>query len=358
MNPNEQKLNYPWADTLPPAGSSLEVAPGVRWLRMPLPFALDHINLWLLRDQIEGREGWTIVDCGVARPEVRELWEQVFQNELEGLPVLRVIVTHMHPDHVGLADWLCQRWNAPLWISMTDYATARLWSGTGGRQTGAEAGGPNGVAAEAHFVRHGLQDEKAREQIRSRGDYYPSMVPSVPERFVRLMDGQRVVIAGRPWRLIVGYGHAPEHMSLYCEELKVLISGDMLLPRISTNISVFDTEPFANPLPLYLNSLLSYQDLAPDTLVLPSHGKPFRGMHERIRQQQEHHAERLEEVLEACAQPCTAADILPVLFHRKLDSHQMTFAMGEAIAHLHALYFDDRLRREMGEDGVYRFQRI
>ncbi len=357
MNPNEQKLVYPWAEALPEPGRSLEVAPGVRWLRMPLPFALDHINLWLLRDEIDGRQGWTIVDAGVARAEVRALWEQVFEHELQGLPVLRVIVTHMHPDHVGLADWLCRRWEAPLWMSMTDYTVARLWSGAASQPNG-EAGGPNGISAEAHFVRHGLQDEQARAQIRSRGDYYPSMVPSVPERFVRLMDGQAVTIAGRPWRLIVGYGHAPEHMSLYSPDLQVLISGDMLLPRISTNVSVFDTEPLANPLPLYLKSLDSYQDLAPDTLVLPSHGKPFRGMHERIRQQQEHHAERLDEVLLACVEPCSAADILPVLFHRKLDSHQMTFAMGEAIAHLHALYFDARLRRSEDEGGVLRFQRI
>lgn len=353
MNPNELKLEYPWQDTLPAAGKTIAVADGVRWVRMPLPFALDHINLWLLRDEIEGRQGWTVVDTGVARPEVKELWNQIFEQELDGLPVLRVLVTHMHPDHVGLADWICQRWQAPLWMSMTDYSVARLWSSPAQEKN--HGGGANGAAAEAHFVRHGLQDETARQQIRERGSYYPNLVPSVPARFQRLMHGDQVSIGGRDWQVIVGYGHAPEHVSLYCASLRVLISGDMLLPRISTNVSVFDYEPQANPLPLYLRSLREYDSLAADTLVLPSHGKPFKGMHERVRQQWEHHAERLQEVLEACATPQTAADLLPVLFRRKLDSHQLTFAMGEALAHVHALYFDGKLKRLLGEDGVYRF---
>ncbi|HUH58563.1 MAG TPA: MBL fold metallo-hydrolase, partial [Candidimonas sp.] len=154
------------------------------------------------------------------------------------------------------------------------------------------------------------------------------------------------------------YGHAPEHASLYSDTLQVLISGDMLLPRISTNVSVFDFEPQANPLPLYLNSLRAYDDLPEDTLVLPSHGRPFRGTHERIAQQHAHHAERLSEVLSACHEPRSTTDIVPVLFRRKLDLHQLTFAMGEALAHLHALYFDDQLERIVGDDGVIRFRRI
>jgi glyoxylase-like metal-dependent hydrolase (beta-lactamase superfamily II) len=322
---------------------------------MPLPFALDHINLWLLRDEMDGREGWTIIDCGVARNEVKALWEQVFANVLEGLPVLRVIATHMHPDHVGLANWLCETWQAPLWMSMTDYAVARLWSLR--TPDGLSPGGPTGASAVAHFARHGLTDPQSQDHLRARENYYPTLVPAVPRAFTRLMNGQNVLIGGREWRIIVGYGHAPEHVSLYCHALQVLVSGDMLLPRISTNISVFDFEPMGNPLPLYLNSLRAYDDLSQDTLVLPSHGKPFRGMHERIRQQHEHHALRLDEVLAACAEPRSAHDILPVLFRRQLDMHQMTFAMGEAIAHLHALYFDGKLRRMAGDDGVLRFQR-
>ncbi|QIM70821.1 MBL fold metallo-hydrolase [Bordetella trematum] len=350
MNPNEQKLQYPWGDQQPEPGHALEVAPGVKWIRMPLPFALDHINLWLLRDEQDGRQGWTIVDCGISRNEVKELWQQVFERELDGLPVLRVLVTHMHPDHMGLADWLCQRWQAPLWISMTDFMVASLWSGRGNSAAGGEG-------AVAHFARHGLVDLEAQEQIRQRSGYYPNLVPSVPASYRRVMDGDMIRIGAHVWRAISGYGHAPEHMAFFCADLNVLISGDMVLPRISTNVSVFDYEPEANPLPLYLRSLNAYGDLPQDTLVLPAHGRPFRGLHERIAQQHSHHADRLDEVMQACREaPCSAADIVPVLFRRKLDLHQLTFAMGEALAHLHALYFEGRLARQADPDGVLRFR--
>ena len=355
MNPNEHQLQYPFADTQPGPGRALEVAEGVKWIRMPLPFALDHINLWLLRDEIDGRQGWTIVDCGVSRSEVKALWEQVFEQALDGLPVLRVVVTHMHPDHLGLAYWLCERWQAPLAISMTDYMTGRLWSrlATAPEEQVRAAG----EMAVAHFLSHGLKDEDAKAKIRERGKYYPSLVPDVPANFNRLMHGDVLTIGGRDWQIIVGYGHAPEHVSLYCSTLGLLISGDMVLPRISTNVSVFEFEPEANPLPLYLKSLRAYDSLPRDTVVLPSHGRPFQGLHERIAQQHSHHGERLEEVLDACRKaPCSAADIVPIMFHRELDAHQLTFAMGEALAHLHALYYDKALVRERGADGVYRFR--
>jgi glyoxylase-like metal-dependent hydrolase (beta-lactamase superfamily II) len=169
------------------------------------------------------------------------------------------------------------------------------------------------------------------------------------------MHGTELSVNGHIWQAIVGYGHAPEHMSFYCADKKVLISGDMVLPRISTNISVFDYEPMGNPLPLYLNSLDAYGHLPADTLVLPSHGRPFKGLHERIAQQQSHHADRLAEVFTACVVPQSTADILPLMFKRKLDLHQTTFAMGEAAAHLHALYFEGKLSRELCADGIIRF---
>lgn len=355
MNPNEQKLSYPFGDALPKPGQALTVADGLRWIRMPLPFALDHINLWLMRDEIDGREGWTVVDCGVSRDEVKVLWEQVFEQALDGLPVLRVIATHMHPDHLGLAYWLCERWQAPLWISMSDYMTGRLWSRLASAPE--EQVRAAGEASVAHFMRHGLKDADAQTKIRQRGRYYPSLVPEVPASFRRMMHGDVIPIGGRNWQVITGYGHSPEHVSLFCDTLQVLISGDMVLPRISTNVSVFDFEPEANPLPLYLKSLRGYDALPHDTLVLPSHGRPFRGLHERIEQQVTHHGERLQEVLDACRQsPCSAADIVPVMFRRELDAHQLTFAMGEALAHLHALYFEKALVREMDAEGVYRFR--
>jgi glyoxylase-like metal-dependent hydrolase (beta-lactamase superfamily II) len=354
MNALEQQLTYPLGDALPAPGTTLEIAPGVRWVRMALPFALDHINLWLLRDAIDGREGWTVVDCCIDRPESRTQWEQVFANALDGLPILRVVVTHMHPDHIGLAHWLCERWSTPdwpcrLWISGTDYNAARIASQS--------TTGFGGEGAAEFFRSHGLADPEALDKIRARASYYPSMVPAVPRSFRRLQDGDRLAIGGRTWTCISGHGHAPEHIALHCEELNILISGDMVLPRISTNISVYDVEPESNPLQLFLASIDKFLALPAKTLVLPSHGKPFTGLHERISQLHAHHRERLAEVLQACiARPATAAEMLPVLFKRPLDLHQTTFAMGEAVAHLHALWFDGQLRRERGADGVWRFR--
>jgi len=348
-NADESKLAYPLGDTLPAAGQVLDVAPGVRWLRMPLPFALDHINLWLLRDRAEdGREGWAVVDCGVANDATRAAWEQVFEHHLDGLPVLRVIVTHMHPDHIGNAHWLTERWGCRLWISATDWYAARLAS-----QSTTGFGGDD---AAAFFAEHGLVDPEAIAKVRGRGGYYASMVPQVPRRFRRLMDGLALRVGENDWHCIAGYGHAPEHMALHCPALGVLISGDMLLPRISTNVSVIDIEPEANPLPLFLASIARLRTLPANTLVLPSHGKPFKGLHERVDQLERHHAQHFDTVVDACrAKPCSAADLLPVLFRRQLDLHQTTFAMGEAVAHLHALAGVGRLREQRDADGVRRF---
>lgn len=353
MNELERQLHYPMGDTLPAPGRTIEVAPGVRWVRMALPFALDHINLWLLRDELDGRAGWTVVDCCISRDEAKAQWEQLFAQEFEGLPLLRVIVTHMHPDHIGLAYWLCERWSTPehpcrLWMSATDYNLARVGS--------AGSNGFGGDGAALFFAAHGLRDPLSMEKIRERASYYPTLVPAVPRQFRRLMEGDLLHIRGRHWRCISGYGHAPEHIALYCEELGLLIGGDMMLPRISTNVSVFEMEPEANPLQLFLRSIDKFRELPADTLTLPAHGKPFIGMHRRIEQLHEHHRDRLAEVLQACAEkPCSAADVLPILFKRKLDLHQTTFAMGEAVAHLHALWFDGRLQRQRDAEGIYRF---
>jgi glyoxylase-like metal-dependent hydrolase (beta-lactamase superfamily II) len=349
MNELEHRLQYPLGETLPAVGTTLEIAPGVKWLRMALPFALDHINLWLLRDRDEaGRDGWAIVDCGITNEATRAAWEQVFANELEGLPVLRVIVTHMHPDHIGLAHWLTERWGVRLWISATDWNAARMASSA---TTG--VGGPT---AAVFMASHGLTDPEALDKIRGRSNYYASMVPQVPASFRRLMQGDVLRIGGRDWHCHAGHGHAPEHISLHSPALDVLISGDMVLPRISTNVSVIDLEPESDPLRLYLASIGRMRALPDETLVLPSHGRPFRGLHERIAQLEAHHEERFADVLSACAEaPQTAAGLLPVLFKRKLDLHQTTFAMGESIAHLHALWFGGRLKRETGRDGVFRF---
>src|SRR5690554_812611 len=182
MNPLENELQYPLGDTLPDFGTALDIQPGLRWVRMPLPFALDHINLWLLRDHFNGRDGWTIIDCGVANAEIKKYWEQVFENALEGLPVLRVIVTHMHPDHVGLAAWLCRRFDVPLFMTMAEYTTARLLS------SGVMGGDVNGGDRAAEYFReHGISDPAALDKVRGRNAYYTTLVPEVPPEFARII---------------------------------------------------------------------------------------------------------------------------------------------------------------------------
>lgn len=352
LNALEHQLTYPWSD-VPAPGTVITLRPGMHWLRMGLPFALDHINLWLLDDEIDGVSGFTAIDCGITSDATMAAWERLFDTVFGGKPLLRVIATHFHPDHVGLAHWLTaggreHRWRAPLWMSAAEYAYARFLS--------AGQGDLSGDGAVKHFRRHGLTDPESLAKVRARGSgYYPKLVPAVPTSYVRINDGDALTIGGRTFKAITGFGHSVEHVSLYCESARVLVSGDMVLPRISTNVAVFDLEPEADPLPRYLRSLDRYLPLPADTLVLPSHGKPFTGLHTRVMQQHAHHAARLAEVQAACTRPMSAADIVPVLFKRELDLHQLTFALGESLAHLHALWYDGRLRRSRGDDGVYRF---
>jgi len=351
MDP-QQILQFPHA-AAPVAGASLEVAPGLRWLRMPLPFALDHINLWLLEDG----DGWTIVDCGIGTDLTRGLWEKIFAAHPAGesasaatraFAATRVLVTHCHPDHVGLAHWLCERFGAQLWMSQAEYLTAHaIREGVAGYT-------PDNLLGM--YRRNGLAGEDL-EKMAVRGNRYRLAVPDFPRNYRRIMDGDAIGIGGRAWRVITGYGHSPEHAALYCAELGVLISGDMVLPKISTNISVWSVDPEGNPLQQFLDSLERYARLPVDTLVLPSHGLPFRGLRERVEQLEEHHRQHFEELHEACARPLSAFEAIPTLFQRELDTHQLFFAMGEAMAHLHCLHQRGSLTRRIGADGVIRYVR-
>jgi len=340
-HPHEASLHYHHAE-VPGDGELTEVAPGVYWLRMPLPFALDHINLWLLKDN----GGWCIIDCGFASDATRANWEQIFANLPENETVTRLIVTHYHPDHIGLAAWLSERFKLTPQMALAEFLTAH-----------AAANNTPGYTKEALHVlfhQHGLAADQLKVMA-GRGNVYQKMVPELPATFRRIREGDALSINQKSWRVITGYGHAPEHCALYCAELNVLISGDMVLPRISTNVSVGTAEPDGDPLGLFPSSLDRYLELPEDTLVLPSHGKVFRGLHPRIAQLKAHHAERLDQLAAACRTPQTAVEVLPVLFKRELDTHQMYFAMGEAVAHLNYLMHRGELRRDLGEDGVYRF---
>ncbi len=327
----------------PPSGGQLScVAPGVHWLRMPLPFQLDHINLWLLEDGA----GWTIVDTGFANDEARQAWEAILAD-LKG-PVTRLISTHFHPDHLGLATWLMERTGAPLSMSTGEFLTAHAVFN--------DVGGHGARFMTEQFRQHGLDTEQLAK-FATRGSGYRKAVPALPDQYQRLMAGDRLRIGGRSWEIMVGHGHSPEHVALYCAELDVLISGDMLLPKISTNISVFAATPQANALGWFLDSLKSLAGKMPQkTLVLPSHGLPFIGVQERVEALCEHHEDRLRALEETCQKaPKSAAELLATLFGRALDTHQTMFAMGEAIAHLNFLEQAGRLSRQTDKAGIIRY---
>ena len=331
-------IAYPH-ETSPAPGVAVRLAPGVEWLCMPLPFALNHINLWLLADG----DGYAAIDTGFAQDPIKEAWKSALSERR----LTRVIVTHCHPDHLGLAAWLEHETGAGLWIAQGEYLAAQMML---------EQIAGYRISAMVEFFRaHGL-DQARIDGLVQRGNGYKRGVPEIPATYQRLFHDQRLRIGDHEWRTIVGYGHAPEHMSLYCAELGVLISGDMLLPRISTNISVMASTPCADPLGLFLASIDSFRALPEDTLVLPSHGRPFRGLHARVDQLHAHHAQRCELLLATCrGTPKSAAELIPVLFDREIpDPHQTMFAMGESIAHLNYLEHQGSMKR-ITENGSIRY---
>jgi glyoxylase-like metal-dependent hydrolase (beta-lactamase superfamily II) len=332
-------LDYPYPE-VPAPGTSLEVAPGVRWLSMPLPFQLDHINLWLLEDE----DGTTLVDTGIGNAQTRELWEKIFATVKD---VKRVILTHYHPDHAGNAAWICSRFGVELWTTQGEYLTAHAVRGS--------AAGYTTESVLSVFRRNGL-DAAHYKAMSGRNNRYAELVPDFPHSYRRIIDGDRVRVGGNSWSALIGHGHAPEHLSLFSAELNTVIAGDMLLSTISTNVSVWSIDPEGDPLRLFLDSIARYRKLPADVLVLPSHGKPFRGAHARVAQLEEHHRARFQELKTAIQEsPRSAGDLLPVLFRRKLDAHQTFFAMGEAIAHLHYLYYAGEAKRMPGADGIMRY---
>jgi glyoxylase-like metal-dependent hydrolase (beta-lactamase superfamily II) len=309
---------------------------------MPLPFQLDHINLWLLQDE----DGWTVVDTGIGNAATRALWDKIFSRFQN---VKRVILTHYHPDHAGNAAWICERFGVEMWTTQGEYLTAHAVRSSGAGYTS--------DAVLAVFKKNGLAEERIDGMAAIRGNNrYSALVPEFPHSYRRIIEGDTVRIGGREWKAIIGHGHAPEHLSLFCAQLNTVIAGDMLLSTISTNVSVWSIDPQGDPLRLFLDSIARYRALPADMLVLPSHGKPFRGAHERVAQLEAHHRERFAELKGELAKgERSAGDLLPVLFRRPLDAHQTFFAMGEAIAHLHYLYYAGEAKRAAGPDGIMRY---
>ncbi len=342
------ELYYPYTEH-PAAGTAIEVANGVRWLTMPMPGSLNHINLYLLED----KGGWWVVDTGLGNAETFGWWRELMRGDMGGRPVQAVICTHMHPDHIGQALAITDEFRCPLYMTRAEYYQARTFAASDWSHHSSWLG-------EQFYQRAGMSQDHFDQLIgvwRQRGGESMAM-PGMPTGYHRLEHGDVLNIGHYNWRVLVGSGHSPEHACLYCDALEIMISGDQILPVITSNVSVFPNEPEANPLKVWMESHDRFLKTPEDTLVLPAHNLPFKGIRQRLRELISHHEDRMLAIEEHCVEPAVAKDLLPVLFARKLDPRQMMMALGEAIAHVHLLMHRNRIERTLHEDGVYRFHSI
>jgi glyoxylase-like metal-dependent hydrolase (beta-lactamase superfamily II) len=328
----------------PAAGATLTVAPGVRWLRMPLPFVLNHINLWVLDDG----NGWCVVDTGIAADSTKAVWEALLTGPLADRPVTRVIVTHLHPDHTGLAGWLTARTGARLLMTANEYLSARILI--------ADAPPPPPETL-AFYRAAGFSDAQLATYDKHFGSYR-QLVSPLPLTYQRLKAGDALDIGGRSWRVLIGRGHSPEHACLYCEALGLMIAGDQALPSISPNVSVWPTEPHGNPLRDWLQSCRELPELLPpDVLVLPAHGRLYTGLKARMQALINQHEQGLTAIRSACVEPRRAVDLFGALFRGAVGDGNQVMAAGEAIAHLAYLEAAGELTVAADANGVRWYQR-
>ncbi len=344
LEPNSELyrgLTYPWGrGANPTPGEPHKIADGVYWARFAMPMSLDHINLWLLQDE----DGWTVVDTCLNLPSARATWEQLFAGFMQGKPVRRVICTHLHPDHVGLAGWLTERFDCELWMPREEFLMCRAMTTDTGRPAPAVA---------VRFYRGAGYDEAQLELYRNRFGNFGRAIAPLPDSFRRLVDRETLTIGDRYWQVIIGSGHSPEHATLYCPALKLLISGDQVLPKITPNVSVFPTEPHGDPLNEWLRSSAQLREMLPDDLlVLPAHEAPFYGLHTRLNQIIESHKSGLASLFDHLAQPRRAVDCFPALFKREIEEGSMGLAIGETLAHLNCLLGRRRITRITDAQGV------
>jgi glyoxylase-like metal-dependent hydrolase (beta-lactamase superfamily II) len=333
-------LDYPF-DTPPATGATLEVVPGVHWIRMPLPFTLSHINLWAIADG----DGWTLVDSGLRTPETAAAWQALHEGSLQRRPIRRLIATHMHPDHVGMAGWITRRSGCALWMTRLEYLTCRVLVADTGREAPEDG---------VRFYRRAGWGDDAVEHYRARFGEFGKHLYTLPDSYRRIRDGDVLRIGEHDWRVIVGAGHSPEHACLYCPALALLVSGDQVLPRISSNVSVFPTEPDADPLGDWMASLEKLEVLVPDdVLVLPAHNLPFRGLHARLRELAAGHRRGLDRLRDRLAEPRRVVDLFGALFARPIDSPGLLgMATGETLAHLNYLVVRGEAAVSVDDAGV------
>lgn len=332
-------------DTRPAHGETQKVADGVHWLRMPLPMELEHINLWLLEEDC----GWVVVDTGINTEETRDIWRKTVSTVMRDKPIDHVVVTHLHPDHVGCAGWLVDEYNIDLWMAREEYLLCRILVADTGKVA------PNeGVS----FYRAAGFPEESLDRYMKMFGFFGKYVAPLPEAYRRLQDGEKLIFAGHEWEIVVGRGHSLEHACLFDEARNIFISGDQLLPTISSNVSVYPTEPQANPLRDWLESLAHLKkELPEDVLVLPAHGKPFRGAHERLDELTREHTDGLSALHDLCSEPRRAVDAFPALFKGRITDKNLIMATGESVAHLNYLVEAGELCKEPDADGVLWYQR-
>ena len=328
----------------PGEGEAIEVAPGILWMRLPLPMALDHVNVYALRDG----PGWAIVDTGLHSRRGVALWQRLLSGPLGGLPVTRVIVTHHHPDHVGMAGWF-QAKGAELVSTRVAWLYARML---------VLDEHPLPVPQAMQFwQRAGLDDAALVRRAAERPFNFVDVVHSMPVGFTRISDGDCLHLAGRDWLVRLGQGHAPDHATLWTEG--IVLGGDQLLPGISANIGVYPTEPEADPLAEWLQSCEAFQANARDgDLILPGHKLPFTGLPFRLGQMIGNHVEALERLTDHLARPRTAIECFPVLFKRQIGPAEEGLALVEAVAHLNCLLRRGVVSRSLSAAGAYLWERL
>lgn len=339
-------LSYPFGQDGPPAGEGLVIADGIRWVRIPVPGPLKHINCWLIDDHDAAGDGVALVDTGMNLPDARAEWKALMAGPLAGVRITRVIATHFHPDHIGLAGWMCAFHRCPLYMSRGEWLTARMLA----------ADARDAVPQDMiDFWRAGGWDEAQIAHGTGRGwSGFRRIITPMPLGYVRIKEGDVLRIGRHDFRIVVGNGHCPEHACLFDEARGILISGDQVLPRISSNISLGVTEPEADPLGEWLDSIAKFKRLPADLTVLPAHGAVFTGLHTRLDALDREHRDRLDELVVFLAEPRRAVDCFGRLFRRAIGPELLGMATGEALAHLRRLEVEGRAVRAV-KDGVWWF---